>query len=210
MRDPHHGQPVIVRGRPLNVARGAVVLVHGRGGSAEDILGLAADLNLPDVTYLAPQAADHSWYPQSFLAPIDRNEPWLTSALGLLADVIDRAIRGGVPQAKIALLGFSQGACLSTEFVARNPGSYAGLVALTGGLIGPEGKTFEYSGRLEGTPCFLGSSDPDPHVPWARVRESASVLTSLGGEVKLRGYPGMPHTINEDEMREARQMLSNL
>jgi phospholipase/carboxylesterase len=210
MRDPHRDQPVITRGQSLDKTTGAVVLVHGRGASAEDILSLGLELDLPELAYLAPEAAGNSWYPYSFLAPIERNEPWLTSALSLLATVVGRAVRAGIPRNKVALMGFSQGACLATEFVARNADHYGGLVAFTGGLIGPEGTQFHYSGALAGTPCFLGSGDPDPHVPFKRIEESASILSGLGGVVTLRRYPGLPHTVNADEIHEARRVLSGL
>jgi phospholipase/carboxylesterase len=208
MHDPHRDQPVMMRGRPLDKAKGAVVLVHGRGASAEDILSLGLELHLPELAYLAPEAAGNSWYPYSFLAPIDRNEPWLTSALNLLAIVVERAVRAGISRNKVALMGFSQGACLAIEFVARNAGRYGGLVAFTGGLIGAEGTRFSYSGDLAGTPCFLASGDPDPHVPFKRVEESASILSGLGGAVTLRKYTGLPHTVSEDEIHQAKRMLS--
>jgi len=210
MRDPHRDQPVITGGQAFDKAGGAIVLVHGRGASAEDVLNLARELDLPELAYLAPEAAGNSWYPYSFLAPIEQNEPWLTSALSLLAIVVDRAVRAGISRNKVALMGFSQGACLATEFVARNANRYGGLVAFTGGLIGPEGTRFSYPGDLAGTPCFLGSGDPDPHVPFKRVEESASVLSGLGGAVTLRKYPGLPHTVNEDEIHQAKLMLSGL
>jgi phospholipase/carboxylesterase len=210
VQDPHKNQTVVQRGSPLEKARGGVILIHGRGASAADILGLADELQLPELAYLAPDAAGHAWYPNSFLAPLQQNEPWLTSALNLLKTIVNQVVDAGVPRNKIALMGFSQGACLSTEFVARNPDRYAALVAFTGGLIGPEGTVFNYSGNLAGTPCFFGSSDPDAHVPWNRVEESASVLSKLGGIVALRRYPGMPHTINDDEIVEARKLFSRI
>lgn len=208
MQSPHRNQPVLTRGAALKDARGAVVLAHGRGASAEDILGLADELELPDLAYLAPEAAGHSWYPNSFLAPLDKNEPWLSSSLELLKAAVERIAAAGIPREKIALMGFSQGACLVSEFVAQNPSRYGGLVAFTGGLIGPPGTVFHYTGDLSGTPCFLGSGDPDPHVPWKRVEETASALSALGGSVKLKRYPGMPHTISADEISEARKILS--
>ena len=207
MRDPHHNQQVMQRGHPLEGAIGAVVLLHGRGASASDILGLADDLDLLGLAYLAPQAAGQSWYPNSFLAPREQNEPWLSSALELLGKIVERLNQAGIHKNRIALMGFSQGACLATEFVARSPTRYGGLIALTGGLIGPEGTVVNYSGDLAGTGCFLGSGDPDLHVPWSRVEDSASVLSSLGGSVTLKRYPQMPHTINADEMAEARKIL---
>ena len=207
MESPHRKQAVLSKGEPLDKARGAVVFLHGRGASAEDILGLADELRLPEFAYLAPQAAGHTWYPNSFLAPIQRNEPWLSSALELVASIVRNLADAGMPHSKVGILGFSQGACLATEFVARNPARYAGLVAFTGGLIGPEGTLFQHSGDLGGTPCFLGSSDPDPHVPWERVKESAAKLSAMGGSVTLKRYPSMGHTINQDEILEARKIL---
>ena len=208
--DPHHNQPVLHRGRALDSARGVVVLLHGRGASAEDILGLADEFDLPELAYFAPEAAGHTWYPYSFLAPIEQNQPWLDSALRLIQTIVERTTSAGVPPYSFALVGFSQGACLATEFAARNAARYGGLVAFTGGLIGPPGTRFSYSGRLSDTPCFLGAGDPDPHVPWKRVEESASVLSTLGGVVTLRRYEGLPHTINEDEIAEARSILRQL
>jgi phospholipase/carboxylesterase len=208
--DPHCGQPVLQRGAPLNSAKGAVVLLHGRGASAEDILGLAQDFDLPELAYLAPDAAEHTWYPYSFLSPIEQNQPWLDSALKFVGETVQRAITNGIERQKVAIVGFSQGACLATEFVARNAARYGGLVAFTGGLIGPPGAKFVYSGDLAGTPCFLGASDRDPHVPWKRVEESASVLSGLGAAVTLRRYPGLPHTINQDEIDHAKIILRRI
>ena len=210
MEDPHRNQPVLESGQPLQSAKAAVILVHGRGASAADILALADEVGHMEFAYLAPAAAGNSWYPYSFLVPIAQNQPWLNSALGFLEKVVARAVAAGVPRHKVALLGFSQGACLATEFVARNAAWYGALIAFTGGLIGPPGTQFNYPGDLAGTPCFFGAGDPDPHVPWARVKESASVFSALGGVVTLRRYPGLPHTINQDEIQQAKQQLSRL
>lgn len=210
MEDPHRNQPVRTGGQPLASAKAAVILVHGRGGSSEDILGLAREFDEPEFAYLAPEAAKNTWYPYSFLAPIAQNQPWLNSALGFLRHVVELATTAGVPRNRIALVGFSQGACLATEFVARNAARFGGLVAFTGGLIGPPGTKFAYPGDLEGTSCFFGAGDPDPHVPWERVEESRSVLTALGGVVTVRRYPGLPHTINQDEIEQAKRLLSRL
>lgn len=210
MNDPHGNQPVRTSGRNLQSARAAVIMVHGRGASAEDILSLADEFDLPDFAYLAPQAAGHAWYPYSFLSPLAQNQPWLDSALAFLGRLVQQAVEGGMPREKVALVGFSQGACLSTEFLARSAARLGGLVAFTGGLIGPPGTAFKYPGDLAGTPCFLGSGDPDPHVPWERVQESAAVLSVLNANVTLRRYPGLPHTINQDELGHARQLLSRL
>jgi len=208
--DPHDNQPVLQRGRALDSAAAAVILVHGRGASAEDILGLADEFDFSELAYLAPEAAGHTWYPYSFLAPIERNQPWLNSALRLLGALVERVAAAGIPRQKIAVVAFSQGACLATEFVARNPAHYGGLVSFTGGLIGPPETKFSYSGKLTGTRCFLGAGDPDPHVPWERVEESASVLSALGATVTLQRYPGLPHTINQDELQQAKRILSSL
>jgi phospholipase/carboxylesterase len=186
------------------------VFLHGRGASAEDILGLAQDFDLPELAYLAPEATEHTWYPYSFLSPVEQNQPWLDSALKLVGETVQHAIAAGIERQNVAIVGFSQGACLATEFVARNAARYGGLVAFTGGLIGPPGAKFVYSGELSGTPCFLGAGDRDPHVPWKRVEESASVLSGLGAAVTLRRYPGLPHTINQDEIDHAKIILRRI
>ena len=210
VEDPHRNQPVLTSGRSLDSAQAAAILVHGRGASAADILSLAEKLDHPGFAYLAPEAAGHAWYPHSFLVSIAQNQPWLNSALSFLGEVVGRALAAGIARDKISFIGFSQGACLATEFVARNATRYGALVAFTGGLIGPPGTRFSYPGDLSGTPCFFGAGDPDPHVPWERVKESASVFSALGAVVTLRRYPGLPHTINRDEIEQAQQLLSRL
>jgi len=205
--DPHRNQPVLASGSKLPEAAGAVILLHGRGASAEDILGLAGEFQRPELAYLAPQAAGHSWYPYSFLAPIRQNEPWLTSALGKLRKIVEDISQAGIARHRIVIAGFSQGACLASEFVARNAARYGGLIAFSGGLIGPPGTEFRYTGKLDGTPTFFGGADPEAHVPWRRVQESASVLSALGAEVLLKRYPGMPHTISQEEIEEARKLI---
>ena len=206
--DPHGAQPILAAGRPLAEAAAAMVLVHGRGASAESILGLAGELARPDFAFLAPQAAGATWYPYSFLAPLERNEPYLGSALRRVGAAVERAARAGVPAERLLLLGFSQGACLTLEYAVRHPRRYAGVVALTGGLIGPDGTPRQDAGSLDGTPVFLGSADPDPHVPRARVEESARVLERMGASVLTRIYPGMGHTVNEDELERVRAMMA--
>ena len=206
--DQHANQPVLTAGRKLARAAGAVILLHGRGASAEDILGLGAEFGYPELAYLAPQAAGHSWYPYSFLAPIQQNEPWLTSALSKVGKTVEDVINAGISREKIIIAGFSQGACLASEFVARNATKYGGLIAFSGGLIGPPGTEFQYGGKLDGTLAFLGCGDADAHIPWLRVEESASVLSALGAEVISRRYPGMPHTLNQDEIEEARKLIA--
>jgi predicted esterase len=187
-----------------------MVLAHGRGASAADILSLARELADPGFAYLAPQAAGHTWYPYSFLVPTEQNEPHLSSALRLLGSVVDQVVAAGIPHERIILLGFSQGACLSCEFAARNARRYGGVAALTGGLIGAEGTPRDYAGSFDGTPVFLGSSDPDPHIPVARVDETEAVLLRMGAEVTKRIYPGMGHTVNREELEYVRRMMDAL
>jgi predicted esterase len=206
-QDPHAGQPVLQKGPAPGAARLSVILVHGRGGSAEDLLALADQFKTADVSYLAPQAAAHTWYPYSFLAPMDQNEPGISSALGVLGGLIGTLGEQGVSADRIVMLGFSQGACLALEFAARHPRRYAGVVGLSGGLIGPPGTPRTYAGSLDGTPVFLGCSDVDAHIPLDRVNESADVFRRLGGEVDERIYPRMGHTVNADEVVAVRTLL---
>lgn len=206
--DPHAAQDVVATGQPLGQGRLAVVMVHGRNASPRNILDLARPLARPDVSWLAPAAANNSWYPLSFLAPREQNEPYLSSALRRLDAVVTAAITAGVPRERIVLLGFSQGACLASEFVATRPGRWGGLIAFSGGLIGPPGTTWDLAGSLAGTPAFLGCSDVDTHVPKVRVDESARVLEAMGAEVTLRIYPGMGHLVNDDELEHARAILA--
>jgi predicted esterase len=208
IHDPHAGQPVLTTGVPLTDARLAVILVHGRGASAEDILGLAGELAVADVTYIAPQAANHTWYPYSFLTPMDRNQPHLDSALGVIGGLVAYLGQQGFAADRVGLMGFSQGACLTLEFAARAARRYAGIAAFSGGLIGPPGTPREYAGGFDGTPVFLGCSDVDAHIPVERVRESAGVFTRMGAAVDERIYPGMGHTVNADEIAAARAWLS--
>jgi len=205
--DPHAGKPVLHLGpRPVE-ARLSVIAIHGRGASAEDILGLAREFATVDVAYLAPQAASSSWYPFSFLAPIPQNEPWLTSALGIISTLVQTLNAQGLPSDRVAILGFSQGACLTLEFAARNPRRYAAVIGLSGGLIGPPGTPRTYEGSLEGTPVFLGCSDVDAHIPVDRVRESAAVLRTMKASVDERIYRGMGHTVNSEEVEVVKALL---
>jgi len=202
--DPHAGQRVLHYGAPLGKARRTAIFIHGRGASPEDILGLAAELGTDDVAYLAPQAAGSTWYPYSFLSPIPQNEPGITSALGVIAQLVDST---GLGAEHVAILGFSQGACLALEFAARHPRRYAAVIALSGGLIGPPGTRRDDAGSMEGTPVFLGCSDVDLHIPVERVRESAEVFRGLGAVVDERIYPAMGHTINDDELNAVRMLI---
>src|SRR5215210_7642662 len=179
-RHPHGGQRMLIGGAPLNNARGGLIAIHGRGAGAEDIMALAREVAPATVAILAPQAAGNTWYPYRFLAPTEQNEPYLSSALRIVADLIALLSEQGIPSERVALLGFSQGACLALEAAARNAQRYAAVVGFSGGLIGPPGTSFDFPGSLEGTPVFIGSSDVDPHIPKERVEESAAAFERLG------------------------------
>jgi predicted esterase len=209
--DPHAAGALLQAGAAFNTADLAMVLLHGRGGSAEDILELASAFHLPNVAYLAPQAAGHTWYPLSFLAPRKANEPDLSSALAKVDSVVRTLEQAGFGRERIVIAGFSQGACLATEFVASHPARYGGLIAFTGGLIGPPGSLQSSpAGELAGTPALLSSGDPDPHVPWTRVEESAAILSAMGATVTTKRYPGRPHTVTQEELELARILLLQL
>ena len=206
----HGGQPVVTAGQPLSDARAALVLVHGRGATAQSILPLGAEIAPVNATWLAPQAAGNTWYPYSFLSPMAQNEPGLSSALATLATLVEQIADAGIPADRIVLGGFSQGACLASEFVARNAQRYGGLLVFSGGLIGPPGTPRNYPGDLAGTPVFIGCSDVDFHIPVARVHETTAALTALGAEVTERIYPGMDHIIVPDEITAARKLVAGL
>lgn len=201
---------VIAAGAPLGAARAAAVLVHGRGGSAEDMLGLADEFGQPDIAYLAPQAVGHTWYPYSFLAPLAQNEPHLSNAFAAVGATLERLAQEGFPPERVALIGFSQGGCLALEYVARNAKRYGAVAGLSAGLIGPPGTPRNYAGALAGTPVFLGCSDIDSHIPLARVHESRDVLTRMGAAVTERIYSGMGHTVNADEIAHVTRLLAGL
>src|SRR5947199_8184262 len=207
---PHQGQPALTAGEPLDKAKADMIMVHGLEASAEDILSLTPELNQPGFAYLAPQAAGYAWYPNSFLAPIASNEPGLSSGLAVIASLLEKLAEAGIPPERTILLGFSQGACLSLEFAARNARRYGGLAGLSGGLIGPDGTPRNYAGSLDGTPVFLGCSDVDFHIPKERVHHTAEVLRRLGGNVTERLYPNMGHTIKQDEIDFVREMMAEL
>jgi predicted esterase len=206
--DPHAGQPVLHRGPAPGDARIVMVLVHGRGATAESILSLADALDLSHVSYLAPQAAARTWYPHSFLTPLEQNEPFLTSALNALGSIVSDLNQQGVTADRIAFAGFSQGGCLSLEFAARHARRYVAVAGLSAGLIGPPGTPRNYAGSFGGTPVFLGCSDADAHIPLARVHESSEVFRRLGAAVDERIYPGMGHTVSQDEIEALRAMLT--
>jgi len=208
--DPHARQPACTAGPAPEEADAVLLLLHGRGATAEDILALGTQLIGEDIAAIAPQARGNTWYPQSFLAPLATNQPHLDSALRRVDTLVEDLLGRGIPSDRIALLGFSQGACLALEYTARYPRRYGAIMGLTGGLIGPPGMPRDYAGTLAGTPVFLGTSEPDAHVPLARVEETQAVLRDMGAEVELRVYPGMPHTVNEDEISACRELLRRI
>ncbi len=207
---PHDDQPTAEGGTTLAAATAGGVLVHGRGATATSILQLGDEVHSDGMALLAPQAARNTWYPNSFLAAIDSNEPGITSGLERIDAAVSRLREAGIPRERTMLLGFSQGACLASEYLARHADRYGGLVALSGGVIGPEGTPRDYEGTLDGTPVFLGCSDRDPHIPLARVEETADVFEALGGDVDKRIYEGMGHTVNADELAYVRDLVGSL
>jgi predicted esterase len=209
MHDPHAEGKVLHAGAELAQATGVVILLHGRGATAQDILSVSGAFGGFGLAFLAPQATGHTWYPESFLAPREENEPGVSSALKRIASVVEIAVRAGVGRERIVVAGFSQGACLATEFVATHPARYAGMIAWTGGLIGPLGSDLSHGGDLAGTPTFQSSGDPDPHVPWSRVEESARILTAMGAQVTTRRYPGKPHSVSAEEIQLARALIAD-
>ena len=208
---PHAGTPLLSMGSSLPDAKSALVLLHGRGASAEDMIGLAQAFVLPPgMTVLAPQASGSVWYPQRFIAPLAANEPYLSSALRRVDEIITLLQENGLPAEQVIVGGFSQGACLAAEYVLRSQRRWGGLLAFSGGFIGPLGTLRQPTGRLDGTPVFLGCSDIDPHIPLARFKETASLLEAMGAEVTARIYPGMGHAINQDEVDTAQAIVSGL
>ena len=205
---PHQGISAGQRGVPLEQAKAVVILVHGRGATAAGILPLSDEFDLDGVCYLAPQAAGHTWYPYSFLSPTELNEPGLSSGLQRIDDLIGEVTATGLSHQQIVLAGFSQGACLISEYAARHPKRYGGIIAWSGGVIGDRVDLSLYSGSLEQTPVFLGCSDVDPHIPVERVDETEEVFQTLGASVTRRIYPGMGHTINQDELKIAGKMIA--
>jgi len=205
---PHENSPVETTGTPLDEAEGAVVLLHGRGATPRSVLDLAGEIDVDGVAYLAPAATRNTWYPRSFMEPLDANEPYLSSALDLVDDLVGHAA-DAVGRERVVVGGFSQGACLGSEYVARNAETtrYGGLVALSGGLIGPEGTPREYDGSLDDTPVFVGCSDVDPHIPLERVEETTATLRELDADVTERIYEGMAHTVNRDEIDHVRSLV---
>jgi predicted esterase len=210
MSDPHADMPVAYAGHDLKGARCAVILLHGRGSSAEEILGLAETFYDERIAFLAPQAANHTWYPYSFLAQIEQNEPWLSSAIAKVWRLIESCVVVGIQRSCIVVCGFSQGACLATECIARHPAHYGALIAFTGGLVGPSDLDLQHDGSLAGTQALFSSGDPDPHVPWSRVEASARELERMGAQVGLMRHTGRPHTILDKELELARSLIFSL
>ncbi len=207
---PHQGLPQAEHGASLTHAKAAMVMVHGRGATAQSMFPLADEFAQPDFHYRAPQAHNHTWYPHSFLAPREQNQPGISSGIQVLHDVLKDITAAGIPGEKIMLLGFSQGACLTTEFAARHPQRLGGVVAFSGGLIGPDIDESNYTGSMEQTPVFLGCSDVDPHIPKERVDTTEEIFGKLNANVTKRIYEGMGHTINEDEIKAVRGMMARV
>ena len=212
MTQIHENQEVITAGTPLADADAAIIVIHGRGATAQSMVPLARALNAENLAILAPQAANYEWYPQRFTAPKEQNEPYLKSALKMLMELIEKVNQAGIPKDRLILSGFSQGACLTSEFAAQKGGRYGGLLIFSGGLVGegPSVSREMYTSSLEGTPVFIGCSDRDAHIPLERVQETTQILTSLGAEVTEKIYPAMGHTINEDELVRAREIVARL
>ena len=207
---PHAGQPLASAGAPLGKSPVALILVHGRNAAPANILSLVPSFERPDLTYLAPAAAGGTWYPLSFMAEKEKNEPGLSSGLWVLDQLLGHIVSAGIRKDRIVLLGFSQGACLTAEFAASHADRYGGVVLYSGGLIGPPGTTWNYSGSFGGTPVFLGCSDVDAHVPKTRVDESAAVFQRMGATVTERIYPGMGHLVNDEELGFTRTLLEHI
>lgn len=204
---PHEKSPVYAAGVKLEEAKSAMILVHGRGASAQDILSLSSPLNFPGMAYLAPQAEGFIWYPNRLIAPVESNEPYLSAAITKIDGLVKRIESSGIPVEKIFIGGFSQGASLSSEYVIRNPRPYGGLLIFSGGYIWQNGNPREASGNLNGMPVFNGCSNVDPFIPLERVKETTALLTSMGAEVTERIYPNMDHTIIDEEMELARELV---
>jgi predicted esterase len=206
----HDPNNVLAAGEPLDDAPLVVIMLHGRGAGPRNILELGRLVDRPGIAYIAPAADNNTWYPYSFLSDLSRNEPYLSSALQALGVIVERLDARGISRDRIVLLGFSQGACLAGEFAVRHATHYGGVVMLSGGLIGPSGTRWEYDGSLEGTPVFLGCGDDDPHIPRARIDESARAFEHMGAAVTMRIYPGMGHVVNDDEIAEVQRLLDTV
>lgn len=207
MTNNMHRKNILTAGKSLKEAEKVLIMVHGRGANARDILGLASHLNVSGYALIGPEATNNTWYPHSFLANPEQNEPWLSSALDLLNEMVEDVKKQGVTAENIYFLGFSQGACLALEFVARNAQKFGGIAAFTGGLIGDKINRENYSGNFNGTPIFIGTGNPDRHVPIERVNESVGILEKMDAKVHLQVHEGRPHTISPDEIKEANRVI---
>lgn len=202
-----HTKNIITAGKEISKANKALILLHGRGGNARDILSLANNLNTHEFALFAPQATNNTWYPYSFLAPTAQNEPWLSSALEILSELLEEVKSNGIPQENIYFGGFSQGACLVAEFVTRNAARYGGVAIFTGGLIGESISASNYKGDFKGTPVFIGSGNPDAHVPVERIRETQEIMDKMNARVSVKIYDNRPHTISQDEIDNANELV---
>lgn len=202
-----HKKNIQTAGKPIKEAKKALIMLHGRGADAQDILGLAAHFNVSAYALLAPEATNRTWYPYSFMVKPEQNEPWLSSALDLLKEMVEEVKEQGISSENIYFLGFSQGACLTLEFVTRNATKYGGVAAFTGGLIGDKINLENYSGDFNETPIFIGTGNPDPHVPLERVKESVAILEKMNARVELQVYDGRPHTISLEEIETANRVV---
>lgn len=205
-----HQKNIITGGVPVNEASKALIFLHGRGATAEDIIGLNKHLKIADAAVFAPQATNNSWYPYSFMAPATSNQPALDSALAVIQELVGDITTQGIPLNQIFLIGFSQGACLTLEYISRNAVQYGGAIAFTGGLIGETINTSNYKGDFGQTPVFISTGDPDPHVPVSRVTESKEILTTMNANVQVSIYPGRPHTITKEEIDLAKKLVFSL
>jgi len=205
---PHAGQPILTAGPPPEASRAAMIMLHGRNAGPRNILELAGPLHHPDFCYLAPAAASNTWYPYSFLAEIQENEPGISSGLYVVDQLVQRLMQAGIAKHRVWLLGFSQGACLASTYAVRHADRFGGVIVLSGGLIGPPSTSWDYPGDFAETPVFLGCSETDPHIPKARVEESAAVFTRMGASVTQRLYPRMGHLVNDDEVESVRGLMA--
>jgi phospholipase/carboxylesterase len=204
-----HGQRIVEAGEPVEAARAAMILLHGRGATAEDIITLAAEVQEPGWAYLAPQAAGSAWYLNPFTAPLESNEPYLSAALDMLSKLVDR-VEEWVPAQRVMLLGFSQGGCLTLEWAVRAARRFGAVIGLSAGLIGPDGIPRDYPGMFDDTPVFLGCSDVDPYIQKHRVIEAGDVFRRMGADVKVTLYPGMAHTVSGDEIAVIRKLVESI
>lgn len=202
-----HTKNIITGGKNISEAKKVLILLHGRGGNAQQILSLANNLNTEDFALFAPQATNNTWYPYSFLAPPSQNEPWLSSALDIIHELLEAIKSEGIASEKIYFGGFSQGACLTAEFVTRNAEKFGGIVLFTGGLIGDKINSENYHGNFDGTPVFIGSGNPDAHVPVERVKETQKIMESMNAKVSVAIYDNRPHTISQDEIEKANELV---